>query len=237
MKDLHVAIVGAGIGGLQTALALAARSNKVTVLEAVPEFAEVGAGIRVPPNSNLLSQSWGVNFDRAPKNVSLGNRFVDWNGKQLLDVSFRTIEQDYKAPYFFLHRADLINLLLDTARENSRINIRFGCRVVGYDFEGPRLFLDSGEQLACNLIVCADGIKSAVRDIINGEPCPPQDTGDVAYRILVPAQPLLDDPTTKHLVTEPWATHWIGPSAHAVGYPLRGGQLYVCDCSQFVMLG
>lgn len=41
MKDLKVVVVGAGIGGLQTALALAADGHKVTVLETVKEFAEV----------------------------------------------------------------------------------------------------------------------------------------------------------------------------------------------------
>ena len=41
MRELKVLIVGAGIGGLQTALALAADGHKVTVLEAVKEFLEV----------------------------------------------------------------------------------------------------------------------------------------------------------------------------------------------------
>jgi salicylate hydroxylase len=41
MKDLNVVIVGAGIGGLQTALALATDGHTVTVLESVKEFLEV----------------------------------------------------------------------------------------------------------------------------------------------------------------------------------------------------
>ena len=41
MKPLDVVIVGAGIGGLQTALALAQDGHKVTVLESVDEFLEV----------------------------------------------------------------------------------------------------------------------------------------------------------------------------------------------------
>ena len=41
MENLNVLIVGAGIGGLQTALALAAHNHTVTVLESVSEFTEV----------------------------------------------------------------------------------------------------------------------------------------------------------------------------------------------------
>lgn len=41
MKDLEVIVAGAGIGGLATALALAADGHRVTVLDGVKEFAEV----------------------------------------------------------------------------------------------------------------------------------------------------------------------------------------------------
>ncbi|KAJ7662490.1 hypothetical protein B0H17DRAFT_1162930 [Mycena rosella] len=85
----------------------------------------------------------------------------------------------------------------------------------------------SGERLPADLVVCADGIKSAVRCAVNGEPVEPVDTGDVAYRILVPAAPLLADPEMRHLVENAWAVHWMGPEGHAVGYPLHGGQLCI----------
>jgi salicylate hydroxylase len=44
--------------------------------------------------------------------VSRGNRFLDRkDGRELLDVKFGDIEKEYGAPYYFLHRADLLNLL------------------------------------------------------------------------------------------------------------------------------
>lgn len=41
MNDLHVIVVGAGIGGLQTALALAKDGHRVTVFESAKAFEEV----------------------------------------------------------------------------------------------------------------------------------------------------------------------------------------------------
>jgi len=113
-----------------------------------------------------------------------------------------------------------------TAQANERINVRTGCRVASYDYDAPSVTLTTGELLQADLIVSADGIKSSVRDIINQRPLAPQDTGDVAYRILVPAAPLLADPEMAYLVQNPWAVHWMGPEGHAVGYPLREGELY-----------
>ncbi|KAK4546944.1 hypothetical protein LTR36_001676 [Oleoguttula mirabilis] len=226
MRDLQVLIVGAGIGGLQAALALAADGHQVTLLESAKAFEEVGAGIRVSPNSSRLSHSWGVDFSKVKKEVSLGNRFVDWKGNILLDCDFGDVEKLYGAPYYFIHRADLVKLLVATAQAHERITVRTGCRVASYDYGGPSVTLADGEILDADLIICADGIKSSVRDIINGRPIAPQDTGDVAYRILVSAKPLLDDPDMADLVKNPWAVHWMGPEGHAVGYPLREGEMY-----------
>ncbi|KIW67385.1 hypothetical protein PV04_06644 [Phialophora macrospora] len=226
MKDLKVIVVGAGIGGLSTALALATDGHQVTVLEGVKEFLEVGAGIRVPPNSSRLSRSWGVDFGKIKKEIAPGLQFLDWTGKVLLDIDYKDVEAKYGAPYYFLHRADLIDILVKTASQHGNITLRMDSKVRDYDFEAPALTLASGERLTADLIICADGIKSAVRTTINGSPIEPQDTGDVAYRVIVPAEPLRNDPELRPLLESGLAMHWLGPEAHAVGYPLRGGELY-----------
>lgn len=187
---------------------------------------QVGAGIRIPPNSSRLSLSWGFDFDVLKKEVSCGNRFVDWHGNKLLDVNFSNVESEYGAPYYFVHRADLVAALVEAVRKRGNVNLLVDTRIIEYDFARPAVKDERGHWYKADVIVVADGIKSTVRDTINGDTIEPIDTGDVAYRILVPAAPLLNDPEMRHLVSEPWATHWMGPEGHAVGYPLRGGELY-----------
>lgn len=124
-----------------------------------------------------------------------------------------------------MHRADLIKELVAAVSRNDLIDLRMGFRAIEYDFITPKIKYDGG-WVQGDLLICADGIKSSARKEINGRPIEPIDTGDVAYRILVPARPLLEDPEMREYVTKPWAVHWMGPEAHAVGYPLRGGELY-----------
>ncbi|KAJ7829295.1 hypothetical protein B0H14DRAFT_3465800 [Mycena olivaceomarginata] len=66
--------------------------------------------------------------------------------------------------------------------------------VATYDSVVPAVITAAGERLTADLVICADGIKSAVRVAINGRPVEPVDTGDVAYRILVLVAPLLANP-------------------------------------------
>lgn len=246
MKHLEVVVVGAGIGGLATALALSADGHHVTVLDAVKEFAEVsqrphiqnfqieyaltipqvGAGIRVSPNSSRLLLRWGVDLDPIKKETSRGNRFVDWKNNILLDVPYSDVKEKYGAPYYFIHRADLVDALLKATQRRKNITIKTQSKVVEYNYYRPAVKTEQGVWYSADLVISAEGIKSSARAAINGEPAEPTDTGDVAYRILVPAAPLLDDPEMRHLITEPWATHWMGPEGHAVGYPLRGGELF-----------
>ncbi|KAJ7614892.1 hypothetical protein FB45DRAFT_1035692 [Roridomyces roridus] len=168
MKDLQVLIVGAGIGGLQTALGLAADGHTVTNLESVKEFPEVGAGIRVPPNSTRLSLLWGVDLQSVLKETSLGNRFVNWHGTHLLDCPFDDAHERYGAPYYFIHRADLINALVTAVKAHPLITLRMNTAVISYDLDlpCPAVSISSGEHLTADLIICADGIKSSARSAL-----------------------------------------------------------------------
>ena len=56
----EIVVVGGGIGGLTTALALARQGRSVRVLERAARFAEVGAGLQLAPNATRVLRSLGV---------------------------------------------------------------------------------------------------------------------------------------------------------------------------------
>ncbi|KAI5857329.1 FAD/NAD(P)-binding domain-containing protein [Durotheca rogersii] len=230
----NVVVVGAGIGGLLAAVGLRLDGHHVILLEQASSFGEVGAGIRIPPNSFKILHRWGVDLTYMKKTYSNGNRFLRYSdGEILADMPHGVPEWDFGGSYLMVHRADYHAVLLEKAK-SLNVDIRGGSKVDDYDLDAPAAILEGGVCVKGDLIVVADGVQSKARPLFHGRELPPTDTGDVSYRVLIPGQDILADPDLRDLVSQPWVSSWCGPEAHVVGYPIRGGELYnvVFCCSQ-----
>lgn len=214
LLGLDICIVGGGIGGLAAALALAGRGAQVTVLEQAEAIREVGAGLQISPNGLRVIEALGLADDLAAcsvegRAVSLRD-FRDGDEVARLDLGLLPPEQRY----FFVHRADLIDLLANAARDRG-VDIRLSQQVAEVrPGTPPEVVLAGGKVHSASLVVGADGLHSKLRDALIG-PAAPQFTGQVAWRAVIPN------------VTGqgPEAQVHMGPGCHLVCYPMRDGSV------------
>lgn len=215
MSKPAILMAGGGIGGLTAAAALAQAGFPVTVLEAAPEFGEIGAGVTLSPNAMRGFDFTGCMEEVAAAGVEpKRQRIQHWqDGRALLTLERADAREKYGAPYVYIHRADLHAILVETARKAGVI-LRSGAQVVSSS--GTSVTLANGETVSGDVLVGADGLKSAIRDRF--EPVKAHFTGHVAWRAVVPVtealRPLVD-----------WPGIHIGPGKMITRYPVRGSTL------------
>src|SRR5262245_21354781 len=210
VKKLSLAVVGAGMGGLAAAATLRRIGVNVHVYEQAHQFARVGAGIQMLPNAMKILRGIGIE-DRlrriAIEPVSHLNR--EWDtGKLMRELPMS--ESAFGAPYLCMHRAELHEALLSVLPEEI---IHLDKKLVGLDQNSDlvKLMFADGTTASADAVVGADGIHSAVREIIIG-PDTPIHKGRIAYRAVY-ASALL-----KGLDVGSSRTKWWGIDMHIVIY-------------------
>jgi salicylate hydroxylase len=209
-------VIGAGIGGLAVAVALACKGVAVTVLEQAAQITEVGAGLQVSPNGLAVLRALGLEKRLMARGAVRGRAVVmqahDAAGRDVARLDLMRLPS--QQAYYFMHRADLLDVLLQAAREQN-VSFELGCAVDAvHTGETPQITLASGEQRRAEVIIGADGIHSNVRTALNGTDAA-FFTGQVAWRATVPN-------TMGHADV---AMVTMGAGRHLVSYPLRGGAM------------
>ena len=200
-------VVGAGIGGLAAAIALRDAGWEVEVLERADGLAREGAGLSVWPNGVRALRALGLDrlVDRAPR---VDGSIRRSGGAPLTTIASKELERRFGEPLVALARPELLDALLDRAGAD---RVRFGAEVDGID-EGE-LVLTGGERRTAELIVGADGLRSAIRAELLGDG-EPRDSGLIAFRGLA------------SFAGELPAGEWWGPGVVAGLVPLGGGRVY-----------
>jgi len=156
-------VIGGGIGGLATAIALRQAGMDVQVFEAVREVKEVGAGITVWSNAVKAIQRLGLKDELEAIGMPATYRSIyTARGELLSKIKVDQLANGLSAPMLLVHRADLQGMLL---RAFGEANVQLGTRCVGFtqDEKGVCARFENGSEAEGDLLVIADGIRSALR--------------------------------------------------------------------------
>lgn len=216
---MRILIAGAGIGGLAAALALARKGHDVQVIEQAAALEEVGAGLQLGPNAMRVLDALGIGekvaaAGQSPAAITLRD---GRSAREILKVPLgEAAKRRWGAAYVTLHRADLVAILAEALERAQPGALHLGVTLTDIDnrADGVAIATASGETLAADLLIGADGIRSVVRELLFG-PDTPRFTGHVAWRALVRIDPA--DPAAP----PPGVGAWLGPRRHAVTYRIR----------------
>lgn len=163
MEKTNVIIMGGGIGGLCTALALQQHGFSVKVYEKAKKFGEVGAGITLWSNAIKVARALGF----ADAILAAGSKVQQSqirakDGEALFNAGMGDMESKFGEPVVAIHRADLHEILVqalapDTVVMNTQ-SVRFE-----QDDKGVTVHFDHGAPATASLLIGADGIHSTVR--------------------------------------------------------------------------
>lgn len=223
--DRSVVVVGAGIGGLTTALVLARDGWTVDIYEQAHKLEPVGAGLQLAPNASRIVESLGL-MPKLKDTAVETERLVVRNGRNGKTVGGlehgANARKRWGAPFLVIHRGDLQMALLDAVAEHSNITLHLGRRLEDLRNKPDHvkaIFSKYGDEIeiSTSLMIASDGLWSKARSHV-GLNAPANFSGCVAWRTVVPAEAVPEQFRKRN------SNIWMAPGGHVVHYPVRDGK-------------
>lgn len=183
MQDLHILVVGGGIGGLTSAIALRRKGHTVEVIERDPDWSVYGVGIiqqgnvvRAMTELGLIDDylEAGFGFDRVQVFIPTGQCVADIPSPRLVE--------GYPANVGIGRRA--LHKVLGDRAKGAGATIRLGLTVSSLDDDGAGVSVQfsDGSTGRYDLVIGADGLYSQTRETIFPDAPRPEFTGQSVWR-------------------------------------------------------
>lgn len=157
-------VVGGGIGGLATAIALQQRDVDAVVYERADAIEPAGVGIGVPTNGMAALDRLGLAEAVEARGVPLAELVLrSPDGTVLRTDDLSPLVEQFGHSTVSIRRTALREILVDALEPGT---LRLGKRCVGFDqsADGVTVRFADGTEAAGDVLVGADGIRSAIRE-------------------------------------------------------------------------
>lgn len=234
-RELSIGVVGGGLGGLAAAIALRRAGASVTVLEAAAELGEIGAGIQMFGNVSRFLIRTGVrdiigdNLVQIDEVRAWGNDEDDKGspgGNMVGRIDVRHVLKNQGFPWWVVRRDHLHAGLVEGARRHGA-KLVVGFRVANIQQHGKgkgvTVTSEAGGSHHFDLVIGADGIKSAVRRLTFPELKPHVASNIAAYRSVIPYKEVFDQIPEARTRLGNTMDLWVGPGGYILLYPLTAG--------------
>jgi 2-polyprenyl-6-methoxyphenol hydroxylase-like FAD-dependent oxidoreductase len=165
---MRVGVIGGGIGGLTTALALVRKGIDVTVYERAPELREIGAGIALWPAPLAVLDTLGVGDDvRALSGPWTDAGLRRANGDYLVHYTADQFAARLGETIAGVHRGELQAVLL-RALPDGVLHLNHELTGLTTAPDGATITFADGTTAEVDAVIAADGRRSKVREITFG---------------------------------------------------------------------
>ncbi len=214
LHDVRCVVVGAGIGGLATALSLEQIGVRSVVFDAVSELRPLGVGINLLPHAVRELDELGLLGELEARSVAPSLLLYATRRGQEIWSEPRGLAAGYPWPQLSIHRGVLQEVLLAAVVDRlGRDAVQLGRRLdrVDHDPYGRPVAVFEDGRVGTDIVIAADGIHSAARRQRYPAEGPVRWNGALLWRGVAETAPILDGRTMV------WAGH---PEQKFVGYPI-----------------
>lgn len=193
MYNLKAVIIGAGIAGLTSGIALKRAGYEVVVYDRARELRPAGAGISLWSNGVKVMNWLGLGEEIAKIGGTMNRmEYRDETGKVLNHIDLKPLIAEVGQRPYPVSRSELQAMLLQMLGEE-HVTLQMKCVGVQEDEDSVTAIFEDGTTVTGDVLIGADGIHSVTRNYVTGTKPEPRYAGYVNWNGLVEASPDLCD--------------------------------------------